>query len=76
VYVKIIASQRWDVFWDTVYFYFLECNKLVYFTVVYTGSGLQTQSEQTERSVFSGQLRRTRQSSIQLIYATPDQSFL
>jgi len=20
VYVKIIASQRWDVFWDTVYF--------------------------------------------------------
>jgi len=21
VYVKIIASQRWDIFWDTVYKY-------------------------------------------------------
>jgi len=23
MFVKIIASQRWDVFWDTVYFHIL-----------------------------------------------------
>ena len=34
VYVKIVASQRWDVFWDTVYLYTLDYRTSCSWTVV------------------------------------------